>query len=249
MKKNYENHSHAPDEISKRLDQGPHRSYFKEFVYGGMDGAVTTFAVVSGVAGAGLSSAIVLIMGFANLLADGFSMAVGAYLSAKTEGDLLKRARKIEEEHVRKYPEGEREEIRQIYQAKGLTGSELDSVVESITSDEETWINEMLVEEYGLSLNPPKPIKTGYVTFLAFFLIGLLPLSSFILSYFFSDLNFSPFLFSGILTAAAFFVVGALKGKYVAKHWVKSGAESLLLGCIAASLAYGAGIFLGGLLT
>ncbi len=60
----------------------------REFVYGGMDGAVTTFAVVTGAAGANLSSSIILILGFANVLADGFSMAVGSYLSEKSDQDL-----------------------------------------------------------------------------------------------------------------------------------------------------------------
>lgn len=60
----------------------------REFVYGGMDGAVTTFAVVTGAAGANLSTRVILILGFANVLADGFSMAVGSYLSEKSEQDL-----------------------------------------------------------------------------------------------------------------------------------------------------------------
>jgi VIT1/CCC1 family predicted Fe2+/Mn2+ transporter len=60
----------------------------REFVYGGMDGAVTTFAVVTGAAGANLSSKVILVLGFANVFADGFSMAVGSYLSEKSEQDL-----------------------------------------------------------------------------------------------------------------------------------------------------------------
>src|SRR5690554_1863714 len=60
----------------------------REFVYGGMDGAVTTFAVVTGAAGANLGVRVILILGFANVLADGFSMAVGSYLSEKSEQDL-----------------------------------------------------------------------------------------------------------------------------------------------------------------
>lgn len=60
----------------------------REFVYGGMDGAVTTFAVVTGAAGANLGVRVILILGFANVLADGFSMAVGSYLSEKSDQDL-----------------------------------------------------------------------------------------------------------------------------------------------------------------
>ena len=72
------------------------KKYLSEFVYGGIDGAVTTFAIVAGVVGASLSSAVVLILGFANLLADGFSMATSSYLSSKSEFE-------IEEKHYKKY--------------------------------------------------------------------------------------------------------------------------------------------------
>jgi VIT1/CCC1 family predicted Fe2+/Mn2+ transporter len=63
-------------------------SYLGEFVYGAIDGTVTTFAVVAGAAGAGLSSAVVVILGFANLVGDGFSMGASSYLSAKSKRDL-----------------------------------------------------------------------------------------------------------------------------------------------------------------
>jgi len=66
------------------------RKYLPEFVYGGIDGSVTTFAVLAGAAGASLSAAVVLILGFANLFADGFSMAVSNYLSTKSQNDVYK---------------------------------------------------------------------------------------------------------------------------------------------------------------
>lgn len=72
----------------------------REFVYGGMDGAVTTFAVVTGAAGANLSSQIILILGFANVLADGFSMAVGSYLSEKSDQELsMSKGQSAAEDH------------------------------------------------------------------------------------------------------------------------------------------------------
>ena len=78
-------HGHRPDEISKRLEAGPKASYLRDWVYGGIDGAVTTFAIVAGVVGADLSSRVVLILGAANLLADGFSMAAANFSSTRTE--------------------------------------------------------------------------------------------------------------------------------------------------------------------
>jgi len=93
------------------------KKYLAEFVYGGIDGSVTTFAVVAGAAGAELSTNIVLILGFANLIADGFSMSVGNYLSAKSEIDNYRKHKKIEYWEVDNLPDQEKEEIREIYEA------------------------------------------------------------------------------------------------------------------------------------
>ncbi|MDP5172401.1 MAG: VIT1/CCC1 transporter family protein, partial [Bacteroidia bacterium] len=100
----------------------PFQEYLGEFVYGGIDGSVTTFAVVAGAAGADLSLGVILILGFANLIADGFSMSVGAYLSTKSERDNYEKHRKIEYAEVETIPEIEKEEVRDIYRAKGFEG-------------------------------------------------------------------------------------------------------------------------------
>ncbi len=113
---------HSPVAIRERLSRPPKQSHLRDFIYGGIDGAVTTFAVVAGVAGAGLSASVVIILGVANLIADGFSMAVSNY--AATRAELQKRAlaRAEEEQEIRDIPEGEREEIRQIFSLKGFSG-------------------------------------------------------------------------------------------------------------------------------
>ena len=102
------------------------QEYLGEFVYGGIDGSVTTFAVVAGAAGATLDSAVVIILGFANLIADGFAMSVGSYLSTKSEKDNYKKHENIEYWEVEHLPEKEKEEIRDIYRAKGFEGEILE---------------------------------------------------------------------------------------------------------------------------
>jgi VIT1/CCC1 family predicted Fe2+/Mn2+ transporter len=118
-------HEHTPDAIADRIASSNH-NYVRDFIYGGIDGAVTTFAVVSGVSGAELSPAIVLILGFANLAADGFSMAASNFLGTRAEEDDYRRLEKIEYRHIELEPDGEREEVRQIYSEKGFAGEELE---------------------------------------------------------------------------------------------------------------------------
>ena len=113
---------HTPDRVSQRLEEGTPQSYLKDMVYGGIDGTITTFAVVAGVVGADLSAGIVVILGLANLVADGFSMGVSNFLGTHAEKQFLHKIRKEEEAEIQLIPDGEREEIRQIYAAKGFEG-------------------------------------------------------------------------------------------------------------------------------
>ena len=231
-------HEHSPEAISERLAAGPQHNYLRDWVYGGIDGAVTTFAVVSGVVGADLSVGIILIVGGANILADGFSMAASNYLGTKTEIDQLKHLEKVEHRHIEEDPEGEREEVRQIYQAKGFEGEELERVVDLITADRERWVRTMLTEEYGLPLEIRSPLAASLNTFASFVLCGLAPLLPFILK------MSNAFLISCFLTGLVFFGIGSVKSRWSTESWWKSGAKTLLIGSIAAGLAYSVGVLL-----
>ena len=241
--------THTPDAIHSRLEAGPVHSYLRDFIYGAVDGIVTTFAVVSGVAGAGLTSDVVIILGAANLAGDGLSMAVSNYLGTRADRQLVDRARRIEEAHIAAYPEGEREEIRQIFRAKGMSGSELEQIVGAITSDRKRWISTMIQEEYGLSLLGVSPLRAAAVTFGAFVLLGALPLVSFIWQFFAPNSMTEPYVVSSIIAAIAFFFVGAVKGRFVFEHWYWSGLETCIVGGAAASLAYFVGVILRGVVS
>jgi vacuolar iron transporter family protein len=174
------------------LKKGTQKKYLPEFVYGGIDGAITTFAIVAGAVGASLSSGIILVLGFANLFADGFSMAVSNYLSEKSE-------QQVQSKHPHKH------------------------------------------------FHKKNPKKTALATFAAFVIIGFIPLLSFVLAPLFPQLYEYRFLSASILTAIAFLIIGSLKARITESSKLKSALETLIIGGIAATIAYLIGYLLRGL--
>lgn len=233
---------HTPRAIRDRLKADTDHSYLGDAVFGAIDGTVTTFAVVAGAAGAGLGEGVAIILGLANLFADGFSMAVGNYLGTKSERQHVDRVRRIEEEHIDELPEGEREEIRQIFKGKGFEGDTLEDIVDVITEDRKRWVDTMVSEEWGLSLNLRSAVRAALVTFIAFLVAGAVPLVPVLVSMI-VDLP-RWFGISAVVTAVTFFAIGMLKARLVAKGAWASGVETLLIGGGAAVLAFGVGWFL-----
>ncbi|MEX2054731.1 MAG: VIT1/CCC1 transporter family protein [Candidatus Andersenbacteria bacterium] len=238
-------HQEGSDE---RLIHGSaHGEHVGDFVFGGIDGVVTTFAVVAGVAGADLSAAIVLVLGLANLLADGFAMGIGNFLSIRSERERYERERARETWEVEHIPEEERKEITAIYAAKGFSGELLHQVVTTITADKERWVDTMLQEEHGLARETRSPLKGGAVTYFAFIIIGFIPLLTFVVALFADALKPYTFPVSVALTAIALFAIGALKTLVVARPFWRSGLETLLMGGLAALVAYVVGYLLRGI--
>lgn len=233
-------HGHAPEEIQERLNSTS-RSYLKDFVYGGIDGAVTTFAIVAGVVGADLETKTVLILGFANILADGFSMAASNYLGTKTELEERHLISQYEEKQIRENPAGEEEEVRQIFMNKGLKGEALEVVVSQVTSNRKEWLKLMLADEYGLGSSEPVPWKAGAMTFASFLIFGLIPLFPYMFGI------EASFLISAIATGIAFFAIGAVKSTWTQRSHFLSGLETLAIGGAAAAIAYYVGQLFGGI--
>ena len=174
----------TPDRGIKRL----HFTYLKEFVYGGIDGSVTTFAVVAGATGAKMDTGVIIVLGFANLIADGFSMSVGNYLSEKSD---LAAADKL------------------ITIQKRLT-----------------------------------PLRTAGATFISFFIMGLIPLLVYVFNYLNGTKTDHLFTYSCVLTGISFLFIGLLRSHVAHTNWLRSVFETLLLGGIAAVLAYYVGSIL-----
>lgn len=214
--------------------------YLGEIVYGGIDGSVTTFAVVAGAAGAGLSSTVVIILGFANLIADGFSMSVGAYLSSKSERARYKKEKRNEYWEIENKRESEVEEVREIFTELGLSGNLLDSVVDKVTENEDRWVEVMMKHELEMVEEKRSPLWIGINTFVSFFIFGFVPLIVYVFDYVRPIIS-DKFLLSSILTACVFVLIGWLKSNVTHSSKVRGVIETLALGAIAALLAYAAG--------
>jgi vacuolar iron transporter family protein len=237
---------HTPEAVRRRLAEPDKGSYLRDFVYGAIDGTVTTFAVVAGVAGAQLSATVIVILGVANLVADGFSMAVSNFLGSRAEEQQQGRARREEQRHVELVPEGEREEVRQIFAAKGFEGQQLKDIVDVITRDRRLWLDTMMTEELGYARRSSNPVRAAGTTFVAFVSVGSLPLVVFLYNLAFAADIGRPFLWSAGMTAVGFFTVGTLKSRFVDQRWWTSGLETLAVGALAAGLAFGLGAALQG---
>lgn len=230
-------HEHTEQAILRRIRNNNKHSYLKDIVYGGIDGTVTTFAVVAGVVGANLSSKAILILGIANLLADGFSMAMSNYMGTKTENQELELLEKFEAHHIEKYPEGEKQEVRHILSNIGFEGELLEKNLEFYTNDKKRWIDLMVSHEYGLSGNPKPASLAAMATFCAFSFFGFLPLLSYVFNF------SSAFLWSASLSLLAFALVGSLKSVWTTETALVSALKTIFVGGIASLIAYYVGVF------
>ena len=240
---NSEHDMHKSSFLNGKFDK-----YLGEFVYGGIDGCVTTFAVVAGSVGAGLRSEVIIILGFANLLADGFSMSIGAYLSARSEHRNYYKHREIEYWEIDNKPESEVQEVRDIYKAKGFEGKLLEEIVDVVTADKDRWVDVMMKDELEMIKEDKSPFMKGLFTFISFLIIGFIPMVVYVLDYV-SHLKRNLFLWCSILTGVGFVVVGWMKSYLTKSGKLKGITETLLLGAAAAAVAYYVGDFLEGILS
>jgi len=247
----------SPGVVAMQSGRGPsqdtgHKTashkYIGEVVYGGLDGIITTFAVVSGVAGANLSSGIVLILGLANLLADGLSMGVGAYFSSKSDHEYYEAERARETQQVRANPKEERHELEEIYVGKGYSTQDAATLVEIQSKHEELFVDAMMIHELDMHPDDREPMVSGLTTFLAFQVAGAVPLMAYFSGRFFWPMpEATEFYWSVALTALALFSLGAAKVLVTTRHWFRSGLEMMLVGGLAAIVAYMVGFLLQGL--
>jgi len=222
----------------------PHKDnygrYLGDLVYGANDGIITTFAVVSGAAGAGFGAGIVIILGLANLIADGISMGLSNYLAISSKQDFDKKQMRLEEYEVDVFPDKERGEVREIFQKWGFDGQNLENAVSVISADKKRWVDFMMREELDIIEDDnDDPKKHGTATAISFMIAGFLPLIPYL--FFVSEPN--QFASSIVLTALSLFGVGSARSVVIEKSWWLSGLEMLFVGGLAAVAAFAIGFF------
>ena len=215
-------------------------AYVKSIVYGGLDGTITTFAVVAGVAGASLGSNVILILGFANLIADGIAMAFGDFLSTRAEQQYHANERTREEARLANCPERERDQLISEYTAEGLSQGEAESIVNVLEKHPKLLVDTSMVMKLGILEDDSSPLGNAIATFLSFALFGFIPLIVFVITHF-TGIATDVFPWACALTAATLFSLGALKSRIINCHWWRSGIEILFVGGIAAIAAFAIG--------
>lgn len=220
--------------------------YLKEIVYGGNDGIVTTFAVVAGFAGAQINPAgsslpvlAVLLFGFANLFADGVSMALGNFLSTRSAQDIYRGEKAKEEHEIIHNPRMEMEESIEILVRKGFARTDAQKLVEIYMKNDTYWIDFMMHDELELEdTEKDNAFLMAASTFISFVLFGFIPL----VPYVFFKGN-SLFIVSCIATFTALTLLGLLRWQIAKLSLLRAVGETLLLGGAAAIVAYIVGTF------
>jgi VIT1/CCC1 family predicted Fe2+/Mn2+ transporter len=231
--------------IKEEHRRSPFSSYLKEIIYGGVDGIITTFAVVAGFSGASLSgdatvqlsSMVVLLFGLANLFADGVSMGLGNFLSIRSDQNLYRSIRAREEHETRMNGDVEAEETVTILMGKGFTQEDARTITALYRKNSEYWIDFMMNNE--LEISDPRnnnALSSGLATFLAFLSFGIVPLLPFLV--FDSFTPHALFQVSAFGTILALVMLGLVKSEIVGGSSWRSVGEVVLVGGAAALVAF-----------
>jgi VIT1/CCC1 family predicted Fe2+/Mn2+ transporter len=227
----------------KNIVRGLYGKYIKDAVYAANDGIVTTFAVVASIVGAELSPVIILILGLANLLADGFSMATGDYLGSRSEAHHFHHERQREEDIFNESNERACLEIQNIFREKGYEDKDVSIITESIAKNKKFFLDFLIFERLGYTpFSKKDSLKSGIVTFFSFLVAGSIPLLPFL---FLDGTDVSSaFKWAIIFTGVALFIIGSARTIFSDKYWFVGGIEMFFIGGLAAIIAFLVGVFL-----
>jgi len=217
------------------------RAWIADMALGLSDGMITSLSFLTGFAGAIGSLQLIKVAGAAAMLAGSVSMFFGGFMATRADYDLFEADSDREAYEIAHEPEEERRELKEFYLRKGLTEDETETVVKRITSNRESWLEDMLLHELHLHRGElGAPLNVGCVLGASFMLGAFVPLLPYLL--FASKL---PAVLTSLIGSLIFlFAVGALRGNIAKKNIWKRGAETLLIGITGSAILYIIGIFL-----
>jgi vacuolar iron transporter family protein len=209
-------------------------NWLRDVILGGQDGLVNILGIILGVIAGGGSDTVLLAAGFAAAITESISMGAVGYTSSVSERDYYQAEREREATEIAATPEAERQEIRDIYVAKGFTGKLLDDVVETITANRDTWLGTMMDEELHLQPVQSRDIlRTAVVITIATLVGHLIPLAPFVV------LPRTEALVVAVgLSALALFGVGVYSAVTLVGDWRKSGLRMVAIGLGAAGVGF-----------
>lgn len=245
-------HNNSEPKSSKEMHQ-TEGGFLKPLIFGGLDGILTSFAIVAGAAGGSLSVPVVLVLGFSNIFADALAMGVGEFLSSKAENEWILSERRRENWEMENYPEGEINEMIDIYEERGMSRDDATTVINTMAKYKDFFVDVMMSEELALQVpeedHKVETMKEGVVMFCAFASFGSLPLLGYVvIPALFPTLG-EDVLFAAacVVTGLVLFGMGCLKSIFCSANWFICGLETLLLGGACATVAYTVGQFVDGL--
>jgi len=217
--------------------------WLRPTVFGMVDGLVSNFGLIAGVAAASAGAKPVMIAGVAGLLAGAFSMASGEYVSVRSQNESMQAEVEVERRELHENPEAELAELTQIYIGRGVDPELAQLVAEQLSVDPKQALQIHAQEELGVDIHDlPNPWVASGSSFLSFSLGALLPLL--------------PFLFgadalplAAVLTLTGLFVTGAITARFTTRPWYYAGGRQLLLGAVTFAVTYGIGHLIGASLT
>jgi VIT1/CCC1 family predicted Fe2+/Mn2+ transporter len=225
----------------------------KPIIFGGLDGILTSFAIVAGCAGGKLPPSVVLILGFSNIFADALSMGVGEFLSSKAENEWILSERNREEWEYENYPDGEMAEMIELYQKEGMSYDDAVTCITTMAKYKDFFVNHMMNVELQLQVPSDNHIQEsmheGVVMFTSFAFFGALPLLGYVLipTLFPNATVQMLFLSACCITGIVLFFMGSVKSFFSTQHWFRAGLETLILGGTCASVAYTIGQMVEGI--
>ncbi len=207
----------------------------RDIVIGMSDGLTVPFALAAGLSGALSDTHVILTAGLAEVTAGAIAMGLGGYLAARGDAEHYAHERVREEREILTIPDAEAKEVEEIFKTYGLTHEESASVVQSLRQRPQDWVAFMMRFELGLEEpEPSRAWKSAATIALAYVVGGLIPLSAYV----FVPTAPRALALSAIVTLIALGLFGAIKGRFTGVPALKSGAQTVLIGGLAASAAF-----------